>query len=282
MAAATSTGGISWKRPGRVGDSPLPGAGTWADAGVGAASATGHGESIIRALMTRVAIDRLRAGATPDAGGARGGRRARARRRRRRRHPRRRDGRAIWAAHVDGAHAVGGDRRRRALERRASRADGRSRRQLRTPARLDELLVAGDGGGVAGQLLVRYEITVDAAGAAARRGDRPRRAGARRRRRRQRARLRLVSATAGTLGVGGYLRLIALAPGQRRAGAGGALLDEVEADVATRARHLFLLVSHWNEGARRFYAARGYAEVGRLPAFVRADTDEIICWKRLP
>ena len=66
VAAATSTGGIPWKRPGRVGDTPLPGAGTWAEAGVGAASATGHGESIIRALMTRVAIDRLRAGATPD------------------------------------------------------------------------------------------------------------------------------------------------------------------------------------------------------------------------
>ncbi len=86
----------------------------------------------------------------------------------------------------------------------------------------------------------------------------------------------------GTLGVGGYLRLIALAPGAEGHGAGAALLDAVEADVATRARHMFLLVSHWNEGARRFYARRGYAEVGRLPAFVRADTDEIICWKRLP
>src|SRR5262249_1280350 len=80
----------------------------------------------------------------------------------------------------------------------------------------------------------------------------------------------------GTLGVGGYLRLIALCPGSEGGGAGAALLDAVEADVAAHARHLFLLVSHWNEGARRFYARRGYAEVGRLPAFVRADTDEII------
>ena len=85
----------------------------------------------------------------------------------------------------------------------------------------------------------------------------------------------------GTLGVGGYLRLIALAPGTQGQGAGSALLDVVEADVATRARHMFLLVSHWNEGARRFYARRGYSEVGRLPQLVRADTDEIICWKRL-
>jgi ribosomal protein S18 acetylase RimI-like enzyme len=86
----------------------------------------------------------------------------------------------------------------------------------------------------------------------------------------------------GTLGVGGYLRLIALVPGTEGQGAGGALLDAVEADVATRARHMFLLVSHWNEGARRFYARRGYREVGTLPAFVRADTNEVICWKRLP
>lgn len=86
---------------------------------------------------------------------------------------------------------------------------------------------------------------------------------------------------AGTLGVGGYLRLIALVPGAEGQGAGAALLDAVEAAVAERTRHIFLLVSHWNEGARRFYARRGYSEVGRLPAFVRADTDEIICWKRL-
>jgi L-asparaginase / beta-aspartyl-peptidase len=67
LAAATSTGGIPWKRPGRVGDTPIVGAGTFADAGLGAASATGHGESIMRALVTRVAIERLAAGAAPDA-----------------------------------------------------------------------------------------------------------------------------------------------------------------------------------------------------------------------
>lgn len=85
----------------------------------------------------------------------------------------------------------------------------------------------------------------------------------------------------GTLGVGGYLRLIALGPGGEGQGAGAALLDAVEADVATHARHLFLLCSHWNAGARRFYARRGYTEVGTLPALIRADSDEIICWKRL-
>lgn len=47
LAAATSTGGMTGKLPGRIGDTPLPGAGTWADAAC-ALSATGHGESFIR------------------------------------------------------------------------------------------------------------------------------------------------------------------------------------------------------------------------------------------
>jgi GNAT superfamily N-acetyltransferase len=85
----------------------------------------------------------------------------------------------------------------------------------------------------------------------------------------------------GTFGAGGYLKLIALVPGQEGRGTGAALLDEVERRVAASSRTLFLLVSHWNEGARRFYAGRGYAEVGCLPGFVRADTDEIVCMKRL-
>jgi ribosomal protein S18 acetylase RimI-like enzyme len=85
----------------------------------------------------------------------------------------------------------------------------------------------------------------------------------------------------GTLGAGGYLRLIALEPGTEGRGLGGALLDELERRVALSSRHLFLLVSHWNSAAQRFYVRRGYLEVGRLPAFVRADTDELIFHKRL-
>jgi len=85
----------------------------------------------------------------------------------------------------------------------------------------------------------------------------------------------------GTLGAGGYLRLIALEPGSEGHGLGAALLDELENRVAASSRHLFLLVSHWNTAAQRFYSRRGYAEVGRLPAFVRPDTDELIFHKRL-
>jgi L-asparaginase / beta-aspartyl-peptidase len=70
FAAATSTGGISGKRAGRVGDSPIPGAGTWADARC-AISATGDGEAILRVALARSIALRLDpprglAGATRD------------------------------------------------------------------------------------------------------------------------------------------------------------------------------------------------------------------------
>lgn len=52
-AAATSTGGITAKRPGRVGDSPIVGAGAYADNESGAVSTTGHGESITKVCLAR-------------------------------------------------------------------------------------------------------------------------------------------------------------------------------------------------------------------------------------
>jgi beta-aspartyl-peptidase (threonine type) len=52
LAAATSTGGVVRKRSGRVGDSPIPGAGTWADREI-AVSATGDGEAILRLALAR-------------------------------------------------------------------------------------------------------------------------------------------------------------------------------------------------------------------------------------
>ncbi len=61
FAAATSTGGISGKRAGRVGDSPIAGAGTWADGDV-ALSATGDGEAIMRVALARTIA--MRAGST--------------------------------------------------------------------------------------------------------------------------------------------------------------------------------------------------------------------------
>jgi beta-aspartyl-peptidase (threonine type) len=67
LAAATSTGGIPDKLPGRVGDSPLPGAGGYADNATGAVSATGDGEAFIKLVISKRVCDDLAAGATPQA-----------------------------------------------------------------------------------------------------------------------------------------------------------------------------------------------------------------------
>lgn len=66
FAAATSTGGIAGKRAGRVGDSPIPGAGTWADAHC-AVSATGDGEAILRVALAHSIAMRIAAGRSADA-----------------------------------------------------------------------------------------------------------------------------------------------------------------------------------------------------------------------
>ena len=60
VAAATSTGGLTAKRWGRIGDSPLIGAGTYADDGSAAVSATGSGEYFIRAVAAHQLADRVR------------------------------------------------------------------------------------------------------------------------------------------------------------------------------------------------------------------------------
>jgi beta-aspartyl-peptidase (threonine type) len=55
-AAATSTGGLADKASGRVGDSAVVGAGTYADDRLGAGSATGPGEAIIRGVLVHTAL----------------------------------------------------------------------------------------------------------------------------------------------------------------------------------------------------------------------------------
>lgn len=62
VAVAVSTGGIRGKQPGRVGDSPIIGAGGYAEDGVGAACATGVGEGIMRSLLTFRAVQFLAQG----------------------------------------------------------------------------------------------------------------------------------------------------------------------------------------------------------------------------
>lgn len=65
VAAATSTGGTAGKLPGRVGDSALVGAGTYAESSLGGVSCTGDGEAIIRVVLARRALDILKAVGDP-------------------------------------------------------------------------------------------------------------------------------------------------------------------------------------------------------------------------
>lgn len=69
FAAATSTGGTVNKRAGRIGDSPIIGAGTYADDEAGAVSTTGDGEGMMRLCAARAVIDRLRNGLSAEQAG---------------------------------------------------------------------------------------------------------------------------------------------------------------------------------------------------------------------
>jgi N4-(beta-N-acetylglucosaminyl)-L-asparaginase len=65
MGSATSTSGLSWKLPGRLGDSPIVGAGMYCDNDVGGAGATGRGESVIQVCGSFSVVQHLAAGKSP-------------------------------------------------------------------------------------------------------------------------------------------------------------------------------------------------------------------------
>lgn len=66
FASAVTTSGWGYKYPGRIGDSPVIGAGHYADSRYGAAACTGFGELALRNVTTKTAVDRLRAGRSVD------------------------------------------------------------------------------------------------------------------------------------------------------------------------------------------------------------------------
>ena len=67
IASVTTTSGLSWKIPGRVGDSPIIGAGQYCDNTVGAAGSTGRGEANIKVCGAFLAVEFMRQGMTPEA-----------------------------------------------------------------------------------------------------------------------------------------------------------------------------------------------------------------------
>ena len=66
IASAVTTSGWAYKYPGRVGDSPIVGAGNYCDSRYGAAACTGYGELAIRNVTAKTAVDRLATGMPPD------------------------------------------------------------------------------------------------------------------------------------------------------------------------------------------------------------------------
>jgi N4-(beta-N-acetylglucosaminyl)-L-asparaginase len=66
IAGITSTSGLSWKIPGRIGDSPIIGAGLYVDNEVGAAGATGRGEDVIKSCASFHIVMRMRDGRSPQ------------------------------------------------------------------------------------------------------------------------------------------------------------------------------------------------------------------------
>ena len=66
IAGITTTSGLSWKLNGRIGDSPIIGAGLYVDNSVGAAGATGRGEDVIKSCASFFMVMQMKAGRTPQ------------------------------------------------------------------------------------------------------------------------------------------------------------------------------------------------------------------------
>src|SRR3989475_8212836 len=65
MSSCTTTSGLAWKLPGRVGDSPIIGAGCYTDQDVGSAGATGSGEENIKGAGAHAIVENMRQGMSP-------------------------------------------------------------------------------------------------------------------------------------------------------------------------------------------------------------------------
>ncbi|MGD2069300.1 MAG: N(4)-(beta-N-acetylglucosaminyl)-L-asparaginase [Gemmatimonadota bacterium] len=66
ISGVTTTSGLAWKIPGRVGDSPIVGAGLYVDNDVGAAGSTGRGEAVIKTCGSHSVVELMRQGMSPQ------------------------------------------------------------------------------------------------------------------------------------------------------------------------------------------------------------------------
>ena len=83
----------------------------------------------------------------------------------------------------------------------------------------------------------------------------------------------------GTFHEFGYVSLLAVAADCRGRGIGEELMRVAEERIGAGSRAVFLLVSDFNDGARRFYQRLGYSQCGLLPNYKGEGNDEIIMWK---
>ena len=65
LSGVTTTSGLAWKVPGRVGDSPIVGAGLYVDNDVGACGSTGRGEAVIKTCGSHSVVELMRSGMSP-------------------------------------------------------------------------------------------------------------------------------------------------------------------------------------------------------------------------
>lgn len=79
--------------------------------------------------------------------------------------------------------------------------------------------------------------------------------------------------------LGEYLELLAIAPQTQGKGFGGFLLAHLEELVFARGKNLFVCVSDFNSGARRFYQRHGYQEIGPIPNLLIQGSAEILMRK---
>jgi N4-(beta-N-acetylglucosaminyl)-L-asparaginase len=66
LSGACTTSGMAYKMHGRIGDSPIIGAGLYVDNEVGAATATGHGEEVVRVVGSFLVVELMRSGYSPQ------------------------------------------------------------------------------------------------------------------------------------------------------------------------------------------------------------------------
>ncbi len=79
--------------------------------------------------------------------------------------------------------------------------------------------------------------------------------------------------------LGDYLELLVIAPQTQGKGFGGLLLAHLEQLVFARTKNLFVCVSDFNSGARRFYQRHGYQEIGPIPSLLIQGGAEILMRK---